>query len=81
MLKDEQNKIADLYAAQVTPETFVINSQGKLMYHGRIDDCRKAEKIQSKDLADALDKLLAGKTVANSEAKAFGCTIKRVGID
>ena len=78
ILKDEKNKIADLYGAQVTPETFVLNPQGKLMYHGRIDDNRTAAKVSSTDLADALDKLLAGKALTAATPKAFGCSIKRV---
>jgi peroxiredoxin len=81
VLKDERNKVADLYGAQVTPETYVLNSAGKLVYHGRIDDSRNPEKVQSHDLADALDKLLAGKEVPVTEAKAFGCTIKRIVAD
>lgn len=81
VLKDDKNMIADLYGAQVTPETYVINAQGKILYHGRIDDNRKGDKIQSKDLSDALDALLAGKSVAKTEAKAMGCSIKRLGTD
>ena len=81
VLKDEQNKIADAYGAQVTPETFVVNPDGKLMYHGRIDDSRNPEKVQSQDLAIALDALLAGTEVPRSETKAFGCSIKRVVAD
>jgi len=81
VLKDEQNKIADLYGAQVTPESFVIDPKGKLLYHGRIDDNRKGDNIKSRDLANALEDLLAGKSVATAEAKAFGCTIKRLGTD
>ncbi|MBI1802947.1 MAG: thioredoxin family protein [Ignavibacteriae bacterium] len=78
VLKDVQNKVADLYAAQVTPETFVINTEGKLVYHGRIDDSRTLSKVTTNDLADALDKLLAGKTLTAATSKAFGCSIKRV---
>jgi len=81
VLKDERNKVADLYGAQVTPETYVLNAGGKLVYHGRIDDSRNPEKVQSHDLADALDNLLAGKEVKLNEAKAFGCTIKRIVTD
>ena len=81
VVKDPGNKIADLYAAQVTPETFVIDAKGKLVYHGRIDDSRKLDKVKSHDLADALDALLAGKAVSNPTAKAFGCTIKRVSAE
>ena len=81
VLKDEQNKIADLYAAQVTPEIFVINQEGKLAYHGRIDDNRNLAKVQSQDLALSLDALLSGKPVAQTETKAFGCSIKRIVAD
>ena len=81
VLKDEKNKIADAYGAQVTPETFVFNQQGKLLYHGRIDDSRKLEKVQSHDLADALEKLLVGKAITSTQPKAFGCTIKRIVVD
>ena len=78
VLKDVDNKIADLYGAQVTPEVFVMNAKGKLMYHGRIDDSRNEAKVQSHDLADALGSLLAGKEVTKTELKAVGCSIKRV---
>ncbi len=81
VLKDDKNKVADLYGAQVTPETYVIDARGKLLYHGRIDDNRKGDNIQSRDLANALDMLLDGKTVAITEAKAMGCSIKRLGTD
>jgi hypothetical protein len=50
---------------------------GKIVYHGRIDDARKGE-IKDHSLRNALDALLAGKTPAVAETKAFGCTIKRV---
>lgn len=78
VLKDEKNKIADLYGALVTPEVFVLNPEGKLVYHGRIDDNKKLEKVTSNDLSDALDKLLAGKEITSATPKAFGCTIKRI---
>lgn len=78
VVKDVGNKIADLYNAQVTPETYVINSGGKLLYHGRIDDNRNPAKVTTNDLADVLDKLLAGKALTATTTKAFGCSIKRI---
>ena len=78
VLKDELNKVADLYSAQVTPETFVLDSYGKLVYHGRIDDNRDLEKVEVNDLGLALDALLMKTTPPKTEAKAFGCSIKRV---
>ncbi len=79
IVKDPGNKVADLYDARRTPEVFVIGQDGKLMYHGRIDEnYEDASKVTSPDLKNALDALLAGQPVAKAETKAFGCTIKRV---
>ncbi|MBN1478752.1 thioredoxin family protein [candidate division KSB1 bacterium] len=80
VLKDEQNVVADLYKAKVTPEVYVLDSQKNVLYHGRIDDSASASERKSEDLLQALDDILAGQQVKNSETKAFGCTIKRVSM-
>lgn len=77
IVKDPENKVADLYDAQRTPEVYVVDSQGKLQYHGRIT-ANHEDPSSSPDLRNALDELLAGKPVARTVTKAFGCTIKRV---
>lgn len=76
ILKDPSNKVADLYDAQRTPEVYVIDSTGKLRYHGRITENHE-DASSSPDLKNALDALLAGRTVEKTVTKAFGCTIKR----
>jgi len=79
LMKDPSNKVADLYGAGHTPEIFVVDPQGKLIYHGRIDEnYEDATKVTSPDLKNALDQLLAGKPIVKAETKAFGCSIKRV---
>lgn len=78
ILKDAGNKIADRLGAQVTPEAFFLDADNRLVYHGRIDNARNAANLSASDLREALDAKLAGKTVAKTEAKAFGCSIKRV---
>ena len=77
VLKDVGNKVADMLGAQHTPETFFLDAGNKLVYHGRIDNNRNAEMVQSNDLRDAIDATLAGKPVVKTEAAAFGCSIKR----
>ena len=78
IVKDPGNKVADLYDARHTPEVYVVDKDGKLRYHGRIDEnSDDASKVTSPDLKNALDALLAGQPVAKAETKAFGCTIKR----
>lgn len=77
ILKDPGNKIADRLGASVTPEAYFIDVNNKLLYHGRIDNSRNADQVETSDLRNALDAALSGKTVEKTEAKAFGCTIKR----
>ena len=77
ILKDPGNKIADRLGAAVTPEAYFIDANNKLLYHGRIDNSRNAAQVESNDLRNALDSALAGKAVEKTEAKAFGCSIKR----
>jgi peroxiredoxin len=79
IMKDPANKVADLYDARHTPEIFVVDPEGKLRYHGRIDEnYEDASKVTSPDLKNALDAMLSGRAIAKAETKAFGCTIKRV---
>lgn len=79
IMKDPDNKVADLYDAKRTPEIFVVDKLGKVMYHGRIDEnYENPSGVTSPDLKNALDAMLAGKPVERAETKAFGCTIKRV---
>jgi len=78
ILKDDGNKIADRLGATRTPEAYVLDANMKLVYHGRIDNSQKVEGITANDLRDALDEMLAGKTVTKAGGAAFGCSIKRV---
>ncbi|OYT68813.1 MAG: hypothetical protein CFK48_10315 [Armatimonadetes bacterium CP1_7O] len=78
VLKDEGNRVADMYDARVTPEVFVVDSNFVLRYHGRIDDSQNPARVNQRDLKNALDALLAGKEPPVKETRAFGCTIKRV---
>jgi peroxiredoxin len=77
ILKDPGNKIADKLGASVTPEAYFLDANNKLLYHGRIDNSRNAAQIETSDLRNALDAALAGKPVEKTEARAFGCSIKR----
>ncbi|HEX8464981.1 MAG TPA: thioredoxin family protein [Abditibacterium sp.] len=79
VLKDPDNKIADRFNAQVTPEVYVVNPAGTLVYRGRIDNSRNEAEVNDKSLAKTLDAILAGKPVPEKETRAFGCTIKRIG--
>jgi peroxiredoxin len=77
ILKDPGNKVADKLGASVTPEAYFLDTSNKLLYHGRIDNSRNAAQVESNDLRSALDASLNGKPVEKTEARAFGCSIKR----
>jgi thiol-disulfide isomerase/thioredoxin len=73
----DSGNVADLFDAQVTPETFVIDKTGVLRYHGAIDDTMDVARVKKERLRTALDELLAGRPVTMAETKAFGCSVKR----
>lgn len=77
IVKDAGNKIADRLGATKTPEAYFLDASNKLMYHGRIDNSRNSENVNSSELRDAMESLLAGKPIAKPTALAFGCSIKR----
>src|SRR5260221_14685845 len=77
VLKDDGNKIADRLGATRTPEAYVIDANGKLVYHDRIDNSQNTANITANDLRSALDEMLAGKPITKTGGAAFGCTIKR----
>jgi peroxiredoxin len=77
VLIDKDNIIADKFTAKATPEAFFFDKEGKLAYHGGIDNSRTGENITNNALRDALDAFLAGKTIAKTEFRAIGCTIQR----
>src|SRR5579872_2552237 len=81
-LKDPANVVADLFGALRTPEVFVLDKDRVIRYRGRIDDQFgigfSRHEPKHKDLAAALDELLAGKEVGTSVTEAAGCHIGRV---
>lgn len=81
VLKDFSHRVADAFGAQRTPEFFLLDSQRVLCYRGRLDDqnsieFRRAEPTR-RDLAMAIDELLAGRPVSVATTAAPGCLIGR----
>jgi peroxiredoxin len=74
---DPQSQVARAFGATKTPEAFVFDKDGKLVYHGTIDDNHEdASKVQKRYLKDALEAVSAGKTPPVQETKSLGCGIK-----
>ena len=77
VLMDKGNVFADRVGATVTPEAYFVDASGSLLYHGAIDNDKKALNITNSYLREAFDLALAGKPVAKTRAAAFGCSVKR----
>jgi peroxiredoxin len=85
VLKDAGNVVADQFAAVRVPEVFVLDKDRHIRYRGRIDDQfglstgsgYARPKTRSRDLAVAIEEVLAGKKVTHSVTEASGCLIGR----
>lgn len=78
-IDDSSGRLGHLYDMKTTPDMYVINKDGILVYHGAIDnqpdpvhDPTKAQNYVS----EAVGALLAGKPVAVAETKPYGCSVK-----
>ena len=77
-LMDEKSTLADAFGATRTPECFLFDANGKLIYKGAIDDNVKDEKAVSQHyLKEAITAVSNGKKPEVSETKSIGCSIKR----
>jgi peroxiredoxin len=73
---DATSDVARAFGAARTPECFLFDKEGKLVYHGAVDDDKNPESVQHHWLQAALDAVVAGKEVTDKETKAVGCGIK-----
>ena len=78
-LVDQNHVMADAFGANRTPECFLFDKDGKLVYHGAIDDNpNDASSVNRKHLVEAINELKSGKEIAVKESRSVGCTIKRL---
>jgi peroxiredoxin len=74
---DPQSAVAKAYGATKTPEAFVFDKDGKLVYHGTIDDNHEEPgQVTKRYLKDALEAVSTGKAPPVPETKSMGCGIK-----
>jgi thioredoxin-related protein len=79
-LRDVQRNLVAVTHAQTTPEAAVFDANGKLIYHGRIDNLfedfgRARLAATTHELEDAIHAAMDGKEVANASVPAVGCYI------
>lgn len=75
-LFDESQAVALKYGPKVTPHIFLFDAKGVLVYRGRIDDSAKEDKVTKRELTEALEALVGGKSIPTATTTAFGCSIK-----
>lgn len=82
LLLDHHCRFAGSLKASVTPEAFVFDGNGRLVYSGRIDDRyialgQQRAQVTTHDLRNAVDSVLAHKTPKPAETGPVGCFIVR----
>jgi peroxiredoxin len=77
VLNDVDTHVGKAYHATNTPEMFIINKDGVLVYKGAIDNDPDGDKSNDKVnyVQKALDQILAGQPVSQPETKAYGCHV------
>jgi peroxiredoxin len=81
VLKDFDQRVADAFGAQRTPEAFLLDADRVIRYHGRIDDQYgvgvRRDKPARRDLEEAINELLAGEPITMPSSEVSGCPIER----
>jgi peroxiredoxin len=80
LLLDSDGKVGHLYGAKTTPDMYIINPQGTLVYLGAIDDKPSTDlgdvKTAKNYVKSALDAVMGGQTVAMTSTRPYGCSVK-----
>jgi len=81
-VRDDSQDVARAYGALRTPHFYVFDADRKLRYTGRLDDSPRQEGRQTtRELADALEALLAGAEPPVAVTNPIGCNVKWIGKD
>jgi len=77
-LYDESQEVAKAYRAACTPDFFLFDGDGRLVYRGQFDASRPRTDIPvtGEDLRTAVDAVLAGGAPAEEQRPSMGCNIK-----
>jgi len=78
VLRDSQQKVADLYAAETTPHCYLVDANGLLRYRGAFDDVSfRVRKSTQPYALSALEAILEGCNPLPAETAPYGCSIVR----
>ena len=76
-LHDATQEVATAWGAQRTPEFFLLDADGIVTDHGRMDDNpRDPTKVTTSELKDAIEAMLEGRTPVIQSTDSIGCSVK-----
>ena len=77
-LLDGTQEVAKAFRAACTPDFFLFDGAGELVYRGQLDDSRpgNGRPVTGRDLRMALEAVLAGQPVPETQLPSIGCNIK-----
>ena len=77
-LYDETQTVAKSFDAACTPDFFLYDREGELVYRGQLDGSRPGSDVPvtGEDLKAAMDALIAGEAIAADQTPSLGCNIK-----
>jgi peroxiredoxin len=80
LLMDPSGEVGHLYGAKTTPNMFIIDTKGMVVYKGAIDDKPTTDtadiEAANNFVSRALDETIAGKRVTIPFKKPYGCSVK-----
>jgi len=77
-LHDPTQKIAKDFGAIKTPEFFVLDADGKVVYMGSLDDSPDGKAVNKRHVAAAVRAVLAGTKPETTETVPIGCRVRYV---
>jgi thiol-disulfide isomerase/thioredoxin len=77
-LFDDTQEVAKRFRAACTPDFYLFNGERKLVYRGQFDDSRPSngKPVTGADLQAAIDAVLDGHPVPETQRPSIGCNIK-----
>jgi peroxiredoxin len=78
-IDDSSGAVGHLYSMKTTPDMYVIDKNGVLVYQGAIDDKPDPQhdpRTARNYVREAVDALLAGQPVPVAQTKPYGCGVK-----
>ena len=75
---DQDQSIARDWGAVCTPEFYILDHQGVVVYHGELDPSHTSNNLvpSASSLRHALDLTLAGREIDWNINPSFGCSVK-----